>query len=222
MTVKSRGVGKCANTPYRCCVALGFSGSGYVGLMPVVLLDNIALEWSCQGLPAVNDVLADYSKLAPKMTTPRKGDYPHYRDSQLGKACCIDPLVGQYKANRAGLGNLLRREHIRTALRAVLRYNFQRTLNQHYSYGRRGWRRHGNLPARGEAEPAVPIPVRVLDRAGVCLRTPAAGLRLQTRGAAGRASHSCPTRWRKTQPVQRTRVRQLLRPQYVGLVAGGR
>jgi hypothetical protein len=69
------------------------------------------------------------------MTTPRKGDYPHYRDSQLGEACRIDPLVGQYKTNRAGLGNLLRREHIRTALRAVLRYNFQRTLNQHSTTG---------------------------------------------------------------------------------------
>jgi non-lysosomal glucosylceramidase len=70
------------------------------------------------------------------MTTPRKGDYPHYRDSQLGEACSIDQLIGQYKANRAGLGDLLQREHIRTALRAVLRYNFQRTLNQHYNYGR--------------------------------------------------------------------------------------
>ncbi len=130
------GYGMAVRTPYGCCVALGFSGSGYVGLMPVVLLDNIVLEWSRQGLPAVNEVLAHYSKLAPKMTTPRKGDYPHYRDSQLGEACCIDPLVGQYKASRAGLGNLLRREHIRTALRAVLRYNFQRTLNQHYNYGR--------------------------------------------------------------------------------------
>ena len=30
----------------------------YVGLMPVVLLDNIVLDWSRQGVPAVNDVLA--------------------------------------------------------------------------------------------------------------------------------------------------------------------
>jgi hypothetical protein len=60
MTVKWRGVGKCANTPYGCCVALGFSGLGYVGLMPVVLLDDIVLDWSRQGLPAVNNVLAHY------------------------------------------------------------------------------------------------------------------------------------------------------------------
>jgi hypothetical protein len=41
-------------------VALGFSGSEYVGLMPVVLLDNIVLEWSRHGVPAVNDVLTHY------------------------------------------------------------------------------------------------------------------------------------------------------------------
>jgi non-lysosomal glucosylceramidase len=117
------------------------------------------------------------------MTTPRKGDYPHYRDSQLGEACSIDQLIGQYKANRAGLGDLLQREHIRTALRAVLRYNFQRTLNQHYNYGRTyatGDERgvdHGNLPARRQAQPALPVPVRVLDGAGVRLRAAAAGLR---------------------------------------------
>jgi len=54
------GYGMAGRTPYGCCVALGFSGSEDVGLMPVVLLDNIVLDWSCQGLPAVNDVLAHY------------------------------------------------------------------------------------------------------------------------------------------------------------------
>jgi hypothetical protein len=54
------GYGMAGRTPYGCCVALGFSGSEDVGLMPVVLLDNIVLDWSCQGLPAVNDVLTQY------------------------------------------------------------------------------------------------------------------------------------------------------------------
>jgi hypothetical protein len=43
-------------------VALGFEGSAYVGLMPVVLLDNIVLDWSRHGVPAVNDVLTHYRK----------------------------------------------------------------------------------------------------------------------------------------------------------------
>ncbi len=54
------GYGMAGRTPYGCCVVLGFSGSEDVGLMPVVLLDDIVLEWSCQGLPAVNDVLTHY------------------------------------------------------------------------------------------------------------------------------------------------------------------
>jgi hypothetical protein len=54
------GYGMAGRTPYACCVALGFSGSEYVGLMPVVLLDNIVLEWSRHGVPAVNDVSAHY------------------------------------------------------------------------------------------------------------------------------------------------------------------
>ena len=52
------GYGMEGRMPYGCCVALGFEGSEYVGLMPVVLLDNIVLDWSRQGVPAVNDVLA--------------------------------------------------------------------------------------------------------------------------------------------------------------------
>ena len=54
------GYGMAGRTPYGCCVALGFSGSEYVGLMPVVLSDNIVLDWSRQGVPAVNDVLTHY------------------------------------------------------------------------------------------------------------------------------------------------------------------
>ncbi|MFT0743910.1 helix-turn-helix domain-containing protein [Synechococcus sp. RC10B2] len=54
------GYGMEGRTPYGCCVALGFEGSAYVGLMPVVLLDDIVLEWSRQGVPAVNDVLTHY------------------------------------------------------------------------------------------------------------------------------------------------------------------
>ena len=69
------GYGMAGRTPYACCVALGFSGSEYVGLMPVVLLDNIVLEWSRHGVPAVNDVLAHYRARAPNRDlSPATGD----------------------------------------------------------------------------------------------------------------------------------------------------
>jgi len=51
------GYGMAGRTPYACCVALVFSGSEYVGVMPVVLLDDRVLDWLRQGVPAVNDVL---------------------------------------------------------------------------------------------------------------------------------------------------------------------
>jgi hypothetical protein len=87
------GYGMAGRTPYGCCVALGFSGSGYVGLMPVVLLDNIVLEWSRQGLPAVNDVLAHYNcvpqHIAQRVVSvaiavgPRKYDYACLHESLI-------------------------------------------------------------------------------------------------------------------------------------------
>jgi putative transposase len=61
------GYGMAGRTPYACCVALGFSGSEDVGLMPVVLLDDIVLEWSRHGVPAVNDVLTHYKLIAPAL-----------------------------------------------------------------------------------------------------------------------------------------------------------
>jgi hypothetical protein len=54
------GYGLLGRTPYGCSVALGFTGSAYVGLMLVVLLDEMVLDWSRLGVPAVNDVLAHY------------------------------------------------------------------------------------------------------------------------------------------------------------------
>lgn len=52
---------------------------------------------------------------------------------QVGNGCLIDQLVGQYKANRAGLGDLLDRYHIRTALEHIFRYNFRRHFRDHYN-----------------------------------------------------------------------------------------
>ncbi|MCS7209173.1 MAG: non-lysosomal glucosylceramidase [Fimbriimonadales bacterium] len=52
---------------------------------------------------------------------------------QMGKGCLIDQLTGQYKANRAQLGDLLPREHIVAALRAIYRYNFLPRMHEHYN-----------------------------------------------------------------------------------------
>src|SRR5207244_4366514 len=52
---------------------------------------------------------------------------------QVGNGCLIDQLVGQYKANRVGLGPLLDEMHMRTALASIFRNNFRRSFRDHYN-----------------------------------------------------------------------------------------
>jgi hypothetical protein len=52
---------------------------------------------------------------------------------QLAAGCLVDQLVGQYMAHVCGLGYLLDREHVRTTLRSVMRYNFQASLRSHFN-----------------------------------------------------------------------------------------
>lgn len=47
---------------------------------------------------------------------------------QWGKGCLSDQLVGQWWAHQLDLGYVLPEEHVRTALRSVLRHNFRDTL----------------------------------------------------------------------------------------------
>lgn len=51
---------------------------------------------------------------------------------QIGPGCLIDQLVGQYKANRAGLGDLLDRYHIKTTLKNIFRNNYRANFRDHY------------------------------------------------------------------------------------------
>lgn len=52
---------------------------------------------------------------------------------QIGKGCLVDQLIGQYKANRAGLGDLFDRYHITQAIRSVHKYNYQPNFRNHYN-----------------------------------------------------------------------------------------
>ena len=52
---------------------------------------------------------------------------------QIGNGCLIDQLVGQVKANRAGLGDLLDSEHLQTASKAIFTNNFRRDFHNHYN-----------------------------------------------------------------------------------------
>lgn len=54
-------------------------------------------------------------------------------DLQLADGCLVDQLVGQYAATLTGLGDLLDREHVRSALRAVYQRNFQHGFGHHFN-----------------------------------------------------------------------------------------
>lgn len=55
---------------------------------------------------------------------------------QLGIGCLIDQLLGQYKANRAGLGDLLDRYHIANSLKSIYKYNHKENLRDHLNHMR--------------------------------------------------------------------------------------
>ena len=50
---------------------------------------------------------------------------------QIGAGCLVDQLVGQYLADVCGLGALVSKDNIRTALRSIYRYNYKRSLVGH-------------------------------------------------------------------------------------------
>jgi len=60
------------------------------------------------------------------------GDLHH----QLGAACLVDQLVGQYMAHITGLGYLHDREKVVTTLRSILKYNLKRGFYDHFNPNR--------------------------------------------------------------------------------------
>jgi len=59
-------------------------------------------------------------------------EYPY----QHGLGCLSDQLFGQFLAHQAGLGYILPREHVRAALKSIVRYNFRENLEEHQSVQR--------------------------------------------------------------------------------------
>jgi len=55
---------------------------------------------------------------------------------QLGPACLVDQLVGQYMAHLCGLGYLLKPANVRKTLRSIFKYNFRRGFFGHFNHMR--------------------------------------------------------------------------------------
>lgn len=52
---------------------------------------------------------------------------------QLGKGCLVDQLVGQYMAHICNLGYWAEKDHIRTTMQSVMKYNFVRDFSRHFN-----------------------------------------------------------------------------------------
>ncbi|NQU44762.1 hypothetical protein HQ520_15845 [bacterium] len=71
-------------------------------------------------------------KIAPGLRHETMGARdPMKPDFQLGTACLVDQLVGQFLAHICGLGYLTDRAKVRKTLRAIFRHNFRRGLRNH-------------------------------------------------------------------------------------------
>ena len=55
---------------------------------------------------------------------------------QFGEACITDQILGQWHAEVAGLGSILDKDKVKTALAAVFAENFRPTLENHFNPGR--------------------------------------------------------------------------------------
>ncbi len=70
--------------------------------------------------PKTKEIITDYS--AQNM--------PKY---QLAKGCLVDQLVGQYMAHICGLGYLAPKNHIKTTLESILKYNSRESMANHFN-----------------------------------------------------------------------------------------
>jgi non-lysosomal glucosylceramidase len=56
---------------------------------------------------------------------------PMAPDYQMGEACLVDQLLGQYMAHVCGLGYLLDPAHVRETLKSIFKYNYRADLSEH-------------------------------------------------------------------------------------------
>ena len=75
-----------------------------------------------------------------KITSPSSFEFLDLENSdteippyQLGKGCLVDQLVGQYMAHICNLGYLAEKDHIRTTMQSVMKYNFVRDFSRHFN-----------------------------------------------------------------------------------------
>ncbi len=79
-------------------------------------------------------VQAPAGEIAPGLAMGKwtPGD-PKNADYQLGAACLVDQLVGQYLAHVAGLGYLVKPENVAKTYKAIMKYNYRTDFTGHFN-----------------------------------------------------------------------------------------
>ena len=75
-------------------------------------------------------------RIAKALQSTGGAEDPEHPDFQLGEGCLADQLIGQYLADVAGLGPLLKAENIRATMAAIWKYNYRANLFDHDSVQR--------------------------------------------------------------------------------------
>lgn len=92
-------------------------------------------EYYVQRIPAPEEARLDPTESTPWHAPAVVPGDPEIR-YQYGTGCLADQLTGQWFAETVGLGEILPAEHVRTALRSLIRYNWRTDLADHTSVQR--------------------------------------------------------------------------------------
>jgi uncharacterized protein (DUF608 family) len=76
------------------------------------------------------------NQIAPTTVGDMGADRPEQPEFQLGDGCLADQLIGQYLADLAELGPLVKPQNIRTTLQSIHKYNYRKDLSEHDSVQR--------------------------------------------------------------------------------------
>lgn len=72
--------------------------------------------------------------IRPEQRLNMGSDLSDTPDLQIGTGCIIDQLVGQYMAHVCGLGYILKKENVLTALRSIVKYNSKDSFHDHFNH----------------------------------------------------------------------------------------
>ena len=71
------------------------------------------------------------AEIAPATVGDMGAENPEKPEYQVGDGCLLDQLMGQYLAYVAGLGPLVKSEHINETVKSLYQYNYKRQLYEH-------------------------------------------------------------------------------------------